>query len=66
MEQIELIRHAVRMLEALAVPYARVGCWGSGLYGEPRFTRDVDIVLDLGLEDANGHASSYGASRRIG
>jgi hypothetical protein len=49
MEQIELIRHAVRTLDALAVPYVLVGSWGSGLYGEPRFTRDVDIVLDLGL-----------------
>lgn len=50
MEQIELIRHAVGTLDALAVPYALVGSWGSGLYGEPRFTRDVDIVLDLGLD----------------
>ena len=49
MEQIELIRHAARTLDALAVPYALVGSWGSGVYGEPRFTRDVDIVLDLGL-----------------
>jgi hypothetical protein len=49
MEQIELIRLTVRTLDALAVPYALVGSWGSGLYGEPRFTRDVDIVLDLGL-----------------
>jgi hypothetical protein len=50
MEQIELIRHAVGTLDALAIPYALVGSWGSGLYGEPRFTRDVDIVLDLGLD----------------
>lgn len=49
MEQIELIRHVVRTLDALAVPYALVGSWGSGLYGEPRFTRDVDILLDLNL-----------------
>src|SRR5262249_15170811 len=34
-------------LETLAVPYALVGSWGSGIYGEPRFTRDIDIVLDL-------------------
>ncbi|QEH35450.1 hypothetical protein OJF2_40020 [Aquisphaera giovannonii] len=49
MEQIELIRHAARTLDALAAPYALVGSWGSGLYGEPRSTRDVDIVLDLNL-----------------
>jgi Nucleotidyl transferase AbiEii toxin, Type IV TA system len=49
MEQIELIRHAVKTLDTLAVPYAIVGSWGSGIYGEPRFTRDIDIVLDLNL-----------------
>lgn len=49
MEQIELIRHAVQMLDQLGVPYALVGSWGSGIYGEPRFTRDIDIVLDLNL-----------------
>ena len=49
MEQIELIRHAVQTLDTLAVPYALVGSWGSGIYGEPRFTRDIDIVLDLNL-----------------
>jgi hypothetical protein len=47
MEQIELIRHAVQTLDTLAIPYALVGSWGSGIYGEPRFTRDIDIVLDL-------------------
>ena len=50
MEQIELVRHAAKMLERLAIPYALVGSWGSGIYGEPRFTRDIDIVVDL---DAN-------------
>ena len=49
MEQIELIRHAALALDRLAVPYALVGSWGSGIYGEPRFTRDIDIVLDLNL-----------------
>ena len=49
MEQIELIRHAVQTLDTLVVPYALVGSWGSGIYGEPRFTRDIDIVLDLNL-----------------
>jgi Nucleotidyl transferase AbiEii toxin, Type IV TA system len=49
MEQIELIRLATQTLDTLAIPYAVVGSWGSGIYGEPRFTRDIDIVLDLNL-----------------
>ncbi|MGL6074234.1 MAG: hypothetical protein ACRC8S_08740 [Fimbriiglobus sp.] len=47
MDQIDLIKHVVDILESLNVPYALVGSWGSGVYGEPRFTRDVDIVIDL-------------------
>ena len=47
MEQIELIQYATQTLEKLEVSYALVGSWGSGVYGEPRFTRDVDIILDL-------------------
>ncbi len=49
MEQAELIRYAAQTLERLAIPYALVGSWGSGIYGEPRFTRDIDIVLDLNM-----------------
>jgi hypothetical protein len=47
MDQIDLIKNVVEILESLNVPYALVGSWGSGVYGEPRFTRDVDIVIDL-------------------
>ncbi len=49
MEQFELLRHAIAILERLKVPYALVGSWGSGIYGEPRFTRDIDIVVDLAM-----------------
>jgi hypothetical protein len=49
MEQIDLIQHIVQTLDALTIPYAIVGPWGSGIYGEPRFTRDVDIVVDMSM-----------------
>ena len=42
MEQIELIRHAVGTLDALAVPYALVGSWGSSLYAN-RDSREMSI-----------------------
>ena len=50
MDQIELIRFTVLTLDRLAISYALVGSWGSGVYGEPRFTRDIDIVLDLKID----------------
>jgi hypothetical protein len=46
-EQSDLLRIATSELERLGVPYLVVGSLASGAYGEPRLTRDIDIVLDL-------------------
>lgn len=43
-------------LERLAIPYMVTGSVASILYGEPRFTQDVDLVIDLN----EGHASQIG------
>ena len=45
MEQPDLIRHVVEVLEELDVEHMVVGSVASGIYGEPRFTYDVDIVI---------------------
>jgi hypothetical protein len=40
-------------LESLGIPYAITGSLASGLHGEPRSTRDADVIVDLrrlGLE----------------
>jgi hypothetical protein len=58
-EQLELLKHAVATLEALGVPYVVVGSWGSGIYGEPRFTRDIDIVLDLQQSAIEAFCSAF-------
>jgi hypothetical protein len=47
MDQDELLKFAIDLLEGLPVPYAIVGSWGSSVYGEARFTRDIDIIIDL-------------------
>ncbi len=47
MEQADLLRHAIRSLESLNVAYMLVGSFASIAWGEPRFTQDIDIVLDL-------------------
>lgn len=47
MEQVDVLRHAIRVLEGLGVPYMLVGSFASTVYGEPRFTQDIDIVLAL-------------------
>ena len=52
MEQDELLRHVVAVLGEMDVPYMLVGSYGSGAWGEPRFTQDIDIVVSLSADDA--------------
>jgi len=47
MEQSDLLRKVAVTLDMLGVPYAVVGSTASTLYGDPRFTNDIDVVLDL-------------------
>lgn len=47
MEQLDLLKRVAALLEALHVPYMIVGSYGSTVYGEPRFTQDIDIVADV-------------------
>jgi hypothetical protein len=47
MEQIELLRFTIHALESLEIPYALVGSYGTSVFGEPRFTRDIDMLVEL-------------------
>jgi len=47
MEQDELLRRAVETLDRLNLTYLVTGSMASILYGEPRFTNDIDIVVQL-------------------
>jgi hypothetical protein len=46
-EQDELLRHVVDILEEQGITYLLVGSLASGVYGEPRLTHDIDVVVDL-------------------
>lgn len=43
----ELAASVVAGLEAEGIPYMVVGAFSSGVFGIPRSTKDVDIVLQL-------------------
>lgn len=47
MRQIELLAFVVDVLERLQISYALVGSYASTAWGEPRMTRDVDILVQL-------------------
>lgn len=47
MEQFELLHHVVSVLERLGLRYFVTGSMATIFFGEPRFTNDIDIVVDL-------------------
>ena len=47
MEQSDLLRLAAQTLDRLGISHAVVGSIASGVWGETRFTQDIDIVVDL-------------------
>ena len=47
MDQAELLRHVVTALRSVVVPYAVTGAQASIMYGEARFTNDIDVVAAL-------------------
>jgi hypothetical protein len=42
----ELLVEAIGYLEAAGIPYMITGSVASSFHGEPRATRDLDIVID--------------------
>ncbi|HEV2854162.1 MAG TPA: hypothetical protein VHC97_15315 [Thermoanaerobaculia bacterium] len=47
MEQSELLRRVTGVLERLGLRYFVTGSMATIFFGEPRFTNDIDIVVDL-------------------
>lgn len=47
MDPSELLRHVAGVLERLGFRYLVTGSTATIFFGEPRFTNDIDIVLDL-------------------
>lgn len=58
-----LIGLFVRPLNELGIPYLVTGGVASIVYGEPRFTRDIDLVLKLDARDATRIQAAWPASR---
>lgn len=52
-ETIKVLHVVAEALERLGIRYAVGGSVASGMYGEPRSTHDVDLILDLRLEHAS-------------
>lgn len=60
MTQEAFLRRIVACLDAAGIPYMVAGSVASGLYGEPRSTQDVDIVIDAAGERVERFVGSLG------
>ena len=59
MTQVDLLRFLLLALERLKLPYAIVGSFASGVWGEPRMTLDIDVVVQLRREHAAAIVAAF-------
>jgi hypothetical protein len=57
--QIEFLTLATQILERLGARYAVVGSYASSAWGEPRMTRDIDIVVELTVDQLNALCEAF-------
>jgi len=50
MENIQVVRQAIMILERLEIPYAIVGGFASIFWGRPRVTQDADLLAQIPLQ----------------
>ncbi len=59
MSQQELLTSVAAALDRHDIPYMLTGSVASSLYGEPRLTHDIDVIVQLTAEDAHTLADSF-------
>ncbi len=59
MEQTDLLRFAVAVLEQMQIPYGLVGSYASSIWGVARFTEDINIVVDLKLGQVSDLCAAF-------
>jgi hypothetical protein len=61
MSLVELFRRFAHPLNELAIPYMATGAVAAIVYGEPRLTLDLDLVLALSAGNVAGFAAAFPA-----
>jgi len=57
----DLVRRAAQTLEQLDIPYLITGSVATIYWGEPRLTRDVDVVVQIALRDVERLVAAFPA-----
>lgn len=63
MDQSSLLRHLAETLDRLSIPYLVTGSMATITYGEPRFTNDVDIVIDMRKDQVRSFCAAFPLDR---
>lgn len=63
MEQSDLLRFLATTLEALGLAYFVTGSIATTYYSEPRFTNDIDVVVDLPAARVHDFCSAFSTQR---
>lgn len=58
-DQLDLLKLVARRLEEAGIPYMLTGSLALSYYAEPRFTRDIDLVVRLAPQDVERTASLF-------
>ncbi len=58
-DQLEVLRLVARRLDEARIPYMLTGSLAMSHYAEPRFTRDVDVVIELSAPDVQRVAGLF-------
>ncbi|MGH7139373.1 MAG: hypothetical protein ACREHD_26815 [Pirellulales bacterium] len=59
MEQPELVRKVIATLESQRLPYMVVGSLASAVYGQPRLTQDIDVVVALPVSEVDRLCTAF-------
>ena len=59
MNQQQFFEKVIRTLETLEIPYMVAGSVAAVVYGEPRMTNDMDVVVDLQAESVDRLGRSF-------
>lgn len=60
-EQLEFLKQIAGRLDSLGIPYMLTGSMAMAVYSVPRMTRDIDIVVEYGPDDAERIARLFDA-----
>ncbi|UCH22064.1 MAG: hypothetical protein JSU83_02080, partial [Deltaproteobacteria bacterium] len=59
MPEHNLFRIFVSRLNKLSIPYMITGAVASIIYGEPRLTNDIDLVINMKSDDVETFADAF-------